>query len=46
MPGATGQYNVNIAVEIYKVGYDEDERGYFYQYDQANRMTSSSWAFP
>jgi RHS repeat-associated protein len=46
MPGSVGQYNGNIAEEIYKVGYDEGETGYFYQYDQANRMTSSSWGFP
>lgn len=46
MPGSTGQYNGNVAEEILKVGYDEGEDGYYYNYDKANRLTSSSWGFP
>jgi RHS repeat-associated protein len=46
MPGAVAQYNGNIAEEILKVGYDEGEDGYYYSYDQANRLTSSAWGFP
>jgi RHS repeat-associated protein len=43
MPGANLQYNGNITEEILKNGYDEAETGNVYQYDQANRLKSSSW---
>ena len=43
MPGATTQFNGNIAEEVYKYGYDESLTGYNYQYDQSNRLKSSSW---
>ncbi|MDP4252276.1 MAG: hypothetical protein Q8918_19430, partial [Bacteroidota bacterium] len=46
MPQATGQYNGNIAEQIWKNGYDEGEQGYSYQYDQANRLTGSAYGFP
>ena len=43
MPGSTMQFNGNIAEEVYKYGYDESQTGYSYQYDQTNRIKSSSW---
>lgn len=43
MPGASTQYNGNIAEEILKNGYDEAETGYTFQYDQTNRLISSAW---
>ena len=45
MPDAVGQFNGNIAEEVYKSGYDETELAYNYKYDQANRMSTSAWGF-
>ena len=43
MPGASLQYNGNVAEEILKNGYDEAITGYSFQYDKANRLNSSAW---
>ena len=45
MDQAGVQYNGNIAENLWKNGYDETFQGYNYQYDQANRMTASTYGF-
>jgi len=41
--GGISQYNGNISEQIWKNGYDEIGQGYLFQYDQANRIKSSSY---
>jgi RHS repeat-associated protein len=45
MQAAVGQYNGNIAEQLWKNGYDESLQGYNYTYDQANRMTASIYGY-
>ena len=45
MQAAVGQYNSNIAEQLWKGGYDESLQGYNYTYDQANRMTASIYGY-
>ena len=39
------QYNGNISEALWKSGYDEYQRGYYYFYDAANRITNGAYAF-
>ena len=45
MLAAVGQYNGNIAEQLWKSGYDESLQGYNYTYDPANRMLASIYGY-
>jgi RHS repeat-associated protein len=45
MQAAVGQYNGNIAEQLWKNGYDESLQGYNYTYDGANRMLASIYGY-
>ncbi len=45
MQAAVGQYNGNLAEQLWKGGYDESLQGYNYTYDGANRMLASIYGY-